>query len=414
MTDKEGQVRRILVVAAVAVILGACGGGSESADDDLLYLDSGEELAAVQALTGQVAFRVPGAVTTPNFSRAFRAGGDGDASTLEALDTTSGTVTWSRPVEPGLEPRIAAPDESVVLMPRRSETTSSPYRPEGRARTSMTIVRPGGAEPQRLDLAGNYEPEAFSTDGQALFLIEYRPPTQPEVYSVRQLELATGEISPVPSPDKELQEDMRGTARTQAMAPDGTRLYTLYTLELPHPDGAVDRHAFVHVLDLRERWAHCVDLPTAFATTSETAAALAVSPDSGTVYVANRKAGRMAEIDATGPSLRRTVPVDLAPDERLSATAHDGGVLVGTGHRVLDVDADLRVRQTWQLAQTVAGLQPSEDGSRIYVGQSGRVVILDPGSPGQSVIPIAVPGTLRSVGRSQGALAAKPALSCAC
>jgi hypothetical protein len=407
-------VRRLVLVVGLVFAAGACtSSGGDSASEDLLYLDDGSELAAVMAGTGEVAFRVPGAVTTPDFSRVFRAV-DGPGNTvLSAIDTTKGESTWTRYVDAGLEPRVAATDESVVLMPRRAQPGSGPYRPEGRATTTMVIVRPQG-EAQRLELAGNYEPEAFSTDGKALFLVEYRPPMHPEVYSVRQLDLTTQAITPVPSPDKDLQEDMRGTARTQAMAPDGTRLYTLYTLELPHADGTVDRHAFVHVLDLRERWAHCVDLPVAFATTSETAGALAVSPDGDRLFVANRKAGKLAEIDTRVPALTRTVPMELAPDETLTAVATGDGLVLGTGRRVLRLDEDLVVRRTWAVDQMVTGLQPSRQGRHLYVGQSGRIVVLDTRNGSESVIPVSAPGRLRSVGRGLGALANGSNAQCAC
>lgn len=406
-------MRRLVLLGFVVMAAAACSPGTEAAEEDLLYVDSGAELAAIQVASGEVAFRVPGSVTTPDFSRAFRAV-DGPGNTvLSVMDTTNGETAWTRYLDAGLEPRIAAADESVVLMPRRGDAGASPYRPEGRATTSMVIVRRQG-EPQRLDLPGNYEPEAFSTDGKALFLVEYRPPLNPDVYSVRQLDLATQAITPVPSPDKDLQEDMRGTARTQAMAPDGTRLYTLYTLELPRHDGTVDRHAFVHVLDLRERWAHCVDLPSTFATASETAGALAVSPDGRRVYVANRKAGQLAEIDATAPSLRRTVPMELAPDETLTAVAAPDGVFIGTGRRVLHIDAGLDLRRTWELDQMVTGLQPSRTGPRLFVGHTGRVVVLDTRNGRESVIPVSAPGALRAVGKGSGPLAVGTPLACAC
>ena len=50
-------------------------------------------------------------------------------------------------------------------------------------------VGPAQPEPRRYMLAGNFEPEAFSLDGRALFVIEFSPPLAPYRYRVRSLDL---------------------------------------------------------------------------------------------------------------------------------------------------------------------------------------------------------------------------------
>ena len=107
------------------------------------------------------------------------------------------------------------------------------------------------------------EPEAFSLSGDALFVIDFVPPLAPERYRVARLDLSRGAVDDVRSTEKELQEPMRGTARAQAVAPDGQRLYTLYERDAT---GNAPAEAFVHVLDLVSETATCVDLPPEFAT----------------------------------------------------------------------------------------------------------------------------------------------------
>ena len=51
-------------------------------------------------------------------------------------------------------------------------------------------------ETHRFTLPGCLEPEAFSAAGDALFVLDYQPPTAPDSYRVRVLYLASGELSP--------------------------------------------------------------------------------------------------------------------------------------------------------------------------------------------------------------------------
>jgi DNA-binding beta-propeller fold protein YncE len=165
-------------------------------------------------------------------------------------------------------------------------------RQPGRSTTKLVVASTIGGVPTRTyDVAANIEPEAFSTDGTALFVVQYLPPLDPDRYQVRRLDLATGDLTLVPSVDGANQGQMPGIARTSVMAPDGRRRYTLYTSE---ENG--QRYSFVHVLDLDAQWAHCVDLPLTFGSDPE-AMGIAIDPNGGRVYVADVAAGKLATID---------------------------------------------------------------------------------------------------------------------
>ncbi len=162
-----------------------------------------------------------------------------------------------------------------------------------------TAAAPAPGASNTFDLDGLVEPEAFASDGSLLFVIDHRAGAQPGTYRIRPLDLATGSLQAALGPTKlPLEEDMRGRGVRQVWAPDGTRLYTLYIRQSPH-GGGEPTVGLVHVLDLVEEWAYCVDLPAGFGAGAEGSAALAVSPDSSTLAVVDGNAGQAAFVDTS-------------------------------------------------------------------------------------------------------------------
>ena len=204
-------------------------------------------------------------------------------------------------------------------------TTSAktPYRPEGRATTELVVVRFDGSTPRHLQLTGNVEPEALSSDGSTIFALDYRPALSPDRYRVRRVDVATGLISDVPSNDKEIRGDMQGVARTQALSPDGSRLYTLYTVPGDQP------REFVHVLSLDAQTANCVDLPVPFGRDTGSMA-LAPSPDGLHLYVADATHRVLADVDTQALTVTRTARLRVggSRQDAVSMTTTDGSVFV--------------------------------------------------------------------------------------
>ena len=106
------------------------------------------------------------------------------------------------------------------------------------------------------------------------------------------------------------------------VAPDGSRLYTLYTSE----EGE-KRYSFVHVLDLDEEWAHCVDLPLDLGDTPE-AMAIGISPNGWSVYVADGAAGKLAEVSTARLTVTRVVVHEPVRHTRLGGHVGDAGRVV--------------------------------------------------------------------------------------
>jgi len=185
-------------------------------------------------------------------------------------------------------------DGSRVALGVPLEADETIYEPPGRSETDLVVVNLKTGAARQLTQPGNLEPEAFSTDGRGLYVIDHRPALSPEYYRVAYVDLATGERADVYGPDKKpLDEDMQGTGRDQAYHPLGEFLYTVYTRQNVSEHGDHPHLAgFVHVLSLANQFAICVDLPTGFGQGAN--ASISVNPDGTEIYVVDPNAKRVA------------------------------------------------------------------------------------------------------------------------
>jgi hypothetical protein len=415
-------MRRIALgmVAAFAMALLAAGSGSgspsvpavEQAPEDVLFLRTSEGVALVRDLPEGVAVDVPGAVPAIDWSAVVRTAPSDGVTLVEAIDPESGDLIWTREVTGDLEVKVASRDAAMVALGDPREGAGYAF---GRTSTRLAILEEALPGTRTIDLEGNYAPEAFSTDGGSLFVVEYLPPRNPTSYRVRRLDLVTEQVVGVYTVDQELQESMQGTARVQAASPDGRRLYTLYTLELA---GGV-RHTFVHVLSLDELWAHCIDLPAAFGGADERAVAIALSPDGDRLYVADALTGMVAEANTDTLAVERTAEVPFWSPGGIAhaAAGPDGSLTLAKGNGVVQVDVpSLAAARSWELPGRITGLQTSNQGERLYVGLRDEIVILDTASGANLglIQPIGVEG-IRQLGTSTRALEEeRTTTECAC
>ena len=369
-----------LVAVLLTGTLAACGQPPPDAGPvagDLLFLSSGRGVSVVDAASGEVnGSTYENSVTSSDWSTVVNAERVSGKTMVVASDPSTGVERWRTELRGRLWPKLlSAEGDLVVLSPVRE-----PFYGGGRRSTELVVAGSGMVEPRRIILDGNYEPEAFSTDGERLFVIKYLPAPNPKKYQVRQLDIDTGKVRPVYTPDKELQRPMGGSARIQVASPDGRRLYTLYTV------GGDQGYAFVHVLSLDQMWAHCIGLPRDFARKAADASALTISPDGKSLFVANHEVDRVAEVDTQALRVSRSNDVQLEGGFGMRATHdQDHTIYLGGGRDLAAVDtATLELERSWRLEERVSGIQTSDRGNEIYVGLRREVMVID-GDTGETI-----------------------------
>lgn len=373
----------LLPLAALLLLAAACGeadAGDRAAapavvPDGPLHLPTVDGLAAVDARSGAVAYEAPGAVASADGLVVARAVVRPDRTTRVLwLDPTDGHRTASARIDEPAAIRVVAPDGRVALGPP-DIPLGGLVRPVARSATALTVAAPDGTvRTYRLD--GSIEPEAFSTDGASLFVLGFTPAENPTEYQVNKLDLATGEIDGVygqDSPD-ERQERMGGTARTQAWDPEGDVVYTLYSQEV---DGRPT--SFIHVLDLDEGWAFCLDLPQAIGWSAP--AALAVSPDGGRLWVTDA-AGHGAVVDTGALEVLDAGRFRSPGPYGLAAVSDGERLYLGSGDRVTVLNGDdLSRLARWRTTRTIITLRLHLADERLVAVTDGQLTTFPLRSP---------------------------------
>jgi DNA-binding beta-propeller fold protein YncE len=259
------------------------------------------------------------------------------------------------------------------------------FASQGRATTNVDVVTAKGAHGYRF--AGNLDPEAFSTDGRTLFVLDFLPAMEPSRYSVRAVDLATGRIRAVPDQDGSVRASMPGYAQAQVMSPDGTHLFTFYASYDPISGADGDQyHAWIHVLNLEHTWAHCLELDVEIGVGGAATAALAVSADGKRLYVSDRTSGALVAIDTqTLRTIRTRFVRELANDSSGSVLAADGNTLFvnASGGGLTRVDARTLEPEAGVVAQTasVTAMQVDHSGALYLLAAQGLFVIDSRGRP---------------------------------
>ncbi len=382
-----------LVLAACTSAAPADRSGPASVPREVLSIRTPSGPATIEVPAGSVLFERDGALASPDGTRLYAASVFGGRTVVETNDAVSGELIARAPVAGEHELVAVSGSGRAAALTDPLPRGWDPAVPVPRAWTSIVVADPtGGTEPRAYRLRGNFEPEAFSVADDRLFLIQFLPAQAPEVYRVTVLDLRHGDVYPVFGPYKGPAERMPGTRLEQILSPDGARLYTLYSSSrpgfAPH-DAPVPANAdvsFVHVLDLREGWAHCVALPRQLWDRPAAEQTMAVSPDGSTLFVADAARGVVAAMNTDTLETRYETEIAFGVVGDGDATAQvsaDGATLFvaggGGASTLFALDTtSLQISDRWAFEGPVSGLGLSMDGERLYVATPDRVDVLDP------------------------------------
>ena len=315
----------------------------------------------------------------------------GASTILEARDSSTNDVLSTTKLEGRLDVRAASLTGRAVALMRPLPVGVDATFAQPRARTTIVVTDPTGeGKTRRYDLAGNFEPEAFSVDDTRLFLIQYLPAEAPSSYRVVFVRLLNGRVDPVFGRFKTPPARMPGVRLEQVYDPTSEQLYTLYTNrstssyddQWQKTSYGDDEVSFVHVLNLRRGWAYCAGLPRQLWGQPATAQAMAPSPDGRLLYIVDSMRELVAVMDTRSLEITETRRIDL-PLERGRTSAllsADGNTLyVGTGKAsITRIDTDsLEVLEPWPVSGNVTGLALSEDGARLYAALGEDVAVVD-------------------------------------
>jgi hypothetical protein len=250
-----------------------------------------------------------------------------------------------------------------------------------------------------VDLAGMFQFDAISNDGQRLFLIEYLTGA---TYRVRVYNVPAGLLDSNIVVDKtDPTETMSGIRVSGVASPDGRWLYSVYARP--------NKGAFIHALNLDGAYAFCLDLPGAGYESSSSAFqwSLALSADGTELFAANGAQGTVTEVHNNQndlPTVIRSARVET-PVASSSLFVEDVEAKeLGTGGAVLSPDAKtlvmtgkkglvwldtatLRARSRQLTSWTVWSLALSPDGSTVYaLNNAATIAELSMVNPGVSTM----------------------------
>jgi hypothetical protein len=239
-----------------------------------------------------------------------------------------------------------------------------------RGRTSVRILDRAGRTAHELSLPGDFLVETIADDGRFLFLQQNFADGR---YAVRGYDLAEGALLPGSLATKGATVLMQGVAAGTVASPDGRWLLTLYV-------DTKRNAAFVHALNILDRFPLCIDMPPCDECTVAQLRrwALALGPDGRTLYAANPVLGRIAEVHLPTSRVIHQARFrgDPGGSETRAAIAPDGSQLVfSNGTRLWSYDTH---RGFASEARDVAGasdLQFAPDGSRVLVARRGAAPV---------------------------------------
>lgn len=341
---------------------------------------------------GKARFTLPPGMAAADRQHYYATTITGSRTQLDAFDLTTGQVRRSFPFDGRWSLSGVSPTGRWIALTRvPSELERQEWTTSGLWQTAVRIVdTEDGTIAHALDLDGNFEVETISLFGDSLFLIQHLPAVNPDHYLIRLYDLAVDTLVEGALRDKTATDEvMAGYAWEGLASPDGQWLLTLYLSTRRNV-------AFVHTLDLTNKYPVCIDLPSGTGDMAQLKQyALALSPDGRRLYATNASLGMVAEIDLQSREISRVdafMPGSVRPPgsgaqgstARSVVSADDRTVYFTSGTDVWTYDvASGSVTGSFPVAGPITGLGLSHDGGRLFIASPrgrGTVTALDTAS----------------------------------
>lgn len=340
-------------------------------------------LIGYDTLNGKERFSLPAGLLTADDFRYFTATANGEETAIDFYEPEFGTRIERVVVNGGWELQGISADGSWLGFRRpRTEAESAAWRAGDEVQTELAIMDSVSSHRREVRLDGNFDIDGISRFGDSLYLLEHLPSTDAPHYAVRLYDLKAGLLQEAPLRDKrEPDEEMFGYAWGGTATRDGQWLLTLYM-------NTHEGYAFIHSLNLANRYPVCIDLPSADSDFAKLKAySLTVAADGVHVYAANPVLGKLGLVDLSTWSVTRTVDfpavTPVPPEDRSSARSllsADGATLYFTAGRIVWVYDTVagEIVNSYEAPPAVAGLGLSPDGSRLLVaGVDGAVTAVE-------------------------------------
>jgi hypothetical protein len=347
-------MRTPVALISAGLLLAACGGTSanRAAPGDKLYeaiaVSHSQYVTVIDSRSHQTERRLPLGVPTSDWKHLYSLV---DTSILDTDPQTGATLGTLQLGHAYRMPNATANGLPGGMAPNGRWLVVERYdAPEGDGLPSASHFLLINTQPLhvvgRIDLAGFFDFDAISNDGNRLFLVQYLNGRE---YYVRMYDVAAGFLEPNPVVDKtDASEAMSGIKLSGIASTDARWLFSMYVREHANP--------FIHALNL-DGFALCLDLRGAGYAEDDKAMqwSIAMSPDGGTLYAANLGNGEVAVVSLTrdAPQVVRTAHVPLSSS---------------TGGLIKTVSAK-------ELALNAAVVSP--DGKTLVVAGASGVVWID-------------------------------------
>ncbi len=281
---------------------------------------------------------------------------------------------------------VSATGSWIVLTRIPSDTEKQTWLRADQWKTELRVIDSTDVHmTHSLELDGNFDVDTISADGTSLFLIQHLPASNPDHYQVRLYDLISNQLQEGALVDKRAPDEvMAGKPWDAVASPDGEWLLTLYLRTR-------DNTAFIHALNLENKFAMCIDLPSGTQDLSLLKHyTLTRAPDGRMVYAINPALGNLAIVDLDQFAVSRVVsytariPANAksqldAPPSRSIASQDGRAVYWSDGTAVWSYDTQTQtVKSLGQMTTPVLGLYASANGRQLYIAHAdGQVQMLD-------------------------------------